>query len=342
MAQTASNVYVAAPKATGAIWSAPFGTTLPATADAALDESFNCLGYISEDGITTQPEIDSEDIKAYGGDIVKTVQTSFKETYKFTPIETNQYTLMEQWGDDNVTVDATGKIKVTHNSAKKPLRSYIIETVLDDGVIQRDVIPQGRVSEIGEKKYVDGEAYAAEITISCEPDTNGNTTYTYIARTPVDMAKANIANIADQTYTGSSLTPEPVVSYAGTVLVKGTDYLVSYQDNTNVGVAKVIVTGIGAYTGTKNKEFNILAIDIAGATIANIPDQTYTGDPITPTLTVTIGSTPTTLVLNTDYTVEYLNNTEVGEAAAKITGTGHYRGTKTKTFNIVAATDEGE
>ena len=40
-------------------------------------------------------------------------------------------------------------------------------------------------------------------------------------------------------------------------LVKDTDYTLSYADNTNAGTATVTVTGIGNYTGTQDKEFEI-------------------------------------------------------------------------------------
>ena len=79
-----------------------------------------------------------------------------------------------------------------------------------------------------------------------------------------------------------------------------------------------------------------LALDIAGATIAPIPDQTYTGSGITPALSVTYGVTP--LVAGIDYTVGYLNNISVGTATATITGAGSYSGTKSASFNIVKAT----
>ena len=78
------------------------------------------------------------------------------------------------------------------------------------------------------------------------------------------------------------------------------------------------------------------ALDLAGATIEPIPDQTYTGSGITPALSVTYGATP--LVAGTDYTVGYLNNTNVGLATATITGAGAYSGTKSANFNIVKAT----
>ena len=76
--------------------------------------------------------------------------------------------------------------------------------------------------------------------------------------------------------------------------------------------------------------------DIAGATIAPIPDQTYTGSALTPAVTVTLGSD--TLVEDTDYTVAYEDNTNAGTATVTLTGIGDYTGTKSASFTIAKAT----
>ena len=74
--------------------------------------------------------------------------------------------------------------------------------------------------------------------------------------------------------------------------------------------------------------------DVSGVTIADIPDMRWLGNVgVVPTITVTNGETP--LVLGTDYLVEGSNNTVVGEATITIKGINSYKGTKTKTFNIV-------
>lgn len=75
-------------------------------------------------------------------------------------------------------------------------------------------------------------------------------------------------------------------------------------------------------------------IDMSTVTVAAIPDQRWKGaDPVIPALTVTNGTTP--LVLGTDYLVEGTNNTVPGEATLTLTGINGYKGTATKTFNII-------
>ncbi|MBR6277436.1 MAG: leucine-rich repeat domain-containing protein [Bacteroidales bacterium] len=72
-----------------------------------------------------------------------------------------------------------------------------------------------------------------------------------------ELVASNVADIAAQVYTGSAIEPEITVSDGEKTLVKGTDYLVTYADNTNVGTAKAIITGIGNYSGIIEKTFTI-------------------------------------------------------------------------------------
>jgi hypothetical protein len=65
----------------------------------------------------------------------------------------------------------------------------------------------------------------------------------------------------ETTYTGKPVTPEPTVTFKGTVLKMGTDYTVSYSNNTNVGKANITVTGIGKYAGTISDTFRIEPAD---------------------------------------------------------------------------------
>ena len=69
------------PKAGGAIWSAPLGTTLPADAETELDVAFKSLGYVSDDGLTNEMTTDTEEIKAWGGDTVLTAQTGTSDKF---------------------------------------------------------------------------------------------------------------------------------------------------------------------------------------------------------------------------------------------------------------------
>ena len=151
------------------------------------------------------------------------------------------------------------------------------------------------------------------------------------------ISKAAVSEIVDQMYTGKEIQPVPTVSLNGKTLVNGTDYTVSYGNNTNVGTATVTITGIGNYVDEKNAEFKIVEIaNIDKAIVTGLSAKTYTGKAITQKPTVTLNGK--TLVEGTDYKVSYTNNKNVGTATVTITGMGNYVGTKTATFKINANT----
>ena len=74
---------------------------------------------------------------------------------------------------------------------------------------------------------------------------------------------------------------------------------------------------------------------LAAAKVDAIPNQTYTGSPLTPTPTVRLEGE--VLVEDVDYTVSYSGNRVVGPARVKIEGIGAYTGSTTATFRISAA-----
>ena len=156
--------------------------------------------------------------------------------------------------------------------------------------------------------------------------------------TKTSISGCNVASIANQSYTGAALTPKPLVKLGSKTLVEGTDYTLSYKNNTNAGTATVTVTGKGDYTGIKNVTFKISAKNISG-TSATVSNQGYTGKVLTPAPVVKNGSV--VLKSGTDYTVAYKNNTKVGTATVTITGKGNYTGTKALTFKINAKSISG-
>ena len=102
--------------------------------------------------------------------------------------------------------------------------------------------------------------------------------------------------ISNQTYTGAALTPALVVKDGGTTLTLGTDYSVSYSNNTNVGTATVTITGMGNYTGTKSTTFNI-SIPPPSALSYITPNVFIKGIAITP-LSPTYKGTVTSFIVS--------------------------------------------
>lgn len=177
------NVSYGKPKVGGAVFSAPLGTAVPTDAKTALDASYKNLGYVSEDGIVNANSPESETVKAWGGDIVLVPQTQRMDTFAYTLIEaTNVNVLKEVYGDSNVTGDLTSPtgIKITANSKELDPHVIVVDMILKSGLLKRTVIPNGKVSEVGEITYVDADAIGYPTTVHALPDEEGNTHYEYI------------------------------------------------------------------------------------------------------------------------------------------------------------------
>lgn len=180
MANTVTNVSAGKPKVGGAINVADTSATLPTTVNAALT-GFTALGYVSEDGLTNQNTIESEDIKAWGGDTVLVIQTEKTDTFGLTLIEVlNVDVLKIVFGDTNVTGTLADGITVNVNATELPEKAWVIDMVMRNGALKRIVIPRAKVSEIGEVSYTDNEAVGYELTLTALPDAAGNTHYEYI------------------------------------------------------------------------------------------------------------------------------------------------------------------
>ena len=147
-----------------------------------------------------------------------------------------------------------------------------------------------------------------------------------------------------RTFGDPDFTIVPTTSGGGILSYSSNDISIATVNSSTgkvhiVGVGKVRITA--RLSGSSNYrpasdwyEVTVVAKEVAATMIGEIAEQTYTGSPLTPAVVVTDGDA--TLTEETDYTVEYTNNTETGEATVTITGKGNYTGTASTTFTIVA------
>lgn len=181
MANNKSNVSTGKPKIGGAIFRAPLGTTLPTTATEALDTAFKAMGYVSSDGLTNANSISTSDIKAWGGDTVMVSQTDKTDTMAFTLIESlNSDVLAAVFGSDNVSGALTTGITVSVNADAQEEAVWVIDMLLNGNTAKRIVVPSGVISALADIVYKDDTAIGYGVTISCLPDSSGNTHYEYI------------------------------------------------------------------------------------------------------------------------------------------------------------------
>ena len=193
MAETVTNVSAASPAKGGAIYRAPLGTSLPTTATETLSGSYVGLGYVSDDGVTNTNSPESETIKAFGGQPVLSKQTSKEDTYKFKLIEVlNDNVLKAVYGDDNVTGALSTGLTVKANNDEAQEAVWIIDLAMRDGAAKRIILPDAKVSEIGDIVYKDDEAAGYELTLTAMPDADGQTHYEKIFKAPSGATGATV------------------------------------------------------------------------------------------------------------------------------------------------------
>lgn len=201
------------------------------------------------------------------------------------------------------------------------------------------------ISEIaGKKYYLNASSYTvkyennknvgtANVTVTGAGSYSGELKGTFKIL-PRDIAGATVTTSQKSYgYTGKEIKPEVAVTLSdGTGLIFGTDYTVSYEDNTDIGTATVNVTGRGNYTGKAKGSFGIGA-DIKDAEIVLSKEQyIYSGRRNTPKATVVFAGK--TLIENVDYTISYEDCIDAGTARVVVSGEGDYGGTAEKTFEI--------
>lgn len=185
-----SDVRVGAPEqsgTTGAILHAPVGTTLPTLASikksgVTYDQAFTGNEYVSQDGLTLSPARSMTDIKDWSGATVRKVLESFDGTLKWTMISTNKGALQLAFGKNHVTaVDtATTQHGVQVQAALGAFMAdeYAWLFLMKDGDARIVIaVPDGQITEVGDVTFASNAAVGWEVTLSCYPDSNGNSIY---------------------------------------------------------------------------------------------------------------------------------------------------------------------
>ena len=152
---------------------------------------------------------------------------------------------------NDLTYNTSSQALVTTSGAKGTI-CYSLDSVITNKCSTSTAIPTGtNAGTYTVYYYVNGTSNYKE--------TSGSVIVTI---KKYNISNAVIGTINDQIYTGNPIKPTPLVTASMpnssvATLVNNTDYTYSYSNNTNAGTGKVIVTGIGNYTGTKSKTFNI-------------------------------------------------------------------------------------
>lgn len=175
MANEAANVVVAA---TGAVYRAPTGTTLPTSADAEVGSEFGDLGYISEDGVAETIDEQVTTITAWqNADVVRKIQTSHDVTYAFTALETNAEVLETFYGHH-----VAGVTEVRGTPGVRGV--WVLDFIDGDTRHVRVVLPDAQVTARGQVTHNRQGPASYPITLTAYPDTEGVKAYIYVDETP--------------------------------------------------------------------------------------------------------------------------------------------------------------
>jgi len=180
MGNTATYVSTGKPTPTGAVYVAPIGTTLPSTADEDLsaNSAYTCLGYVSEEGLENANDLETSEIKAWGGITVYRSLNGLSDTFTLKLIESlNVDVLKAVYGDSNVTTTANGDIKVSVKAENPQEKIWVFDMALRGGIPKKIIVSDGAITSRDAITYNDSDAIAYGITVSAYPDANGESHY---------------------------------------------------------------------------------------------------------------------------------------------------------------------
>jgi hypothetical protein len=183
-----SNIQAAKPAVTGGVSAAIAGTAVPTTASASLAAAFKALGYIGEDGVAPTDDRSVEKKKAWGGDIVKSLQTEHSKSFQFTLLEAANVDVLNLLfagsTAGNVAVTAatvsTGKlIAIKETGEAFPHNVFVFDTY-DGKLKERIVVPDGQITTVEEGPWVDSDTRFYTVTVEAFKDSSGVKVYRYI------------------------------------------------------------------------------------------------------------------------------------------------------------------
>lgn len=176
----------------------------------------------------------------------------------------------------NYTGTATAKFSIGND-----VGGFIISGYAPVYTYTGNAITPGVVVETGSKTLVQGTDYTvsysnninagtATITVTGIGKYSGTQTATFVIEAK-NIQSCDTTEITDRRYTGDAYTPDVTVSDGGKVLKNGVDYTITYTNNTNPGMATVVIKGTSNnYAGTKVISFKISAVAVKGLKASSV------------------------------------------------------------------------
>lgn len=285
----------------------------------------------------------------YNGKAQKPAVTVKYNNYKFK--NGTDYTLSyknnTKIGTATVTVKGKGKLSgtksVTFKINAKPIKNAVITynnslTYNDSTLSPAVTVKYGNATLKKNTDYTvaysnNVNAGTGTITITGKGIYGGSVKKTFTIK-KLGISATAVSGTGNKVYTGSAIKPVPAVKAGGRTLKNGTDFTVSYKNNTEPGTATLIVNGKGNYSGSVSKTFKITARAINDVEVT-VPDTVFTGEQVRPDVVVSYGSYQ--FISDSDYTLSFKDNVNIGTASVVVTGKNHLSGSRTVTFPIEKA-----
>ncbi len=274
------------------------------------------------------PQVNGNNVTLTSGEI--TTNKDYSTTYLFTYPYSSDYQYQVTVNFHKSTKLKEAKPTITLNPTSyvydKSEKTPEVTVKIGEDVLTKDVdyvvsyennvnTGKGKVNVNGIRKYANG-------------------TYSEFNISQRDIKNVTVGAIEAQTFTGKEITPELTITDVVNEedIITTDEYSIEYKQNINAGTATVTISGKDNYTNSKSITFNIVPKTMTAENIKDVPQQTYTGNEVKPALTISY--LDNTIVEETDYDVEYINNVNAGEATAKVTFKGNYAGVVEKKFII--------
>lgn len=154
------------------------------------------------------------------------------------------------------------------------------------------------------------------------------------------VSELTVSNVVEKPWTGKAITQSPVVKDGNTTLVEGTDYrILGYDNNVNVGTAKMRIQGLGNYKGYRVENFSIARKPVTVSFDLEYETTAYDGTYKTPAIKNFSCSEPGLTYNDTNFYTSYYYNRDASTSGTKARVTvsvrgNNYAGSATKEFTI--------
>lgn len=256
---------------------------------------------------------------------------------------------------DKIEVEKTSTVSIPEVDGSFKIGNYTYPTsvtnedysVYIEDIDIADIIDGGRIQGY--------KAGSTNLVIENLVDTSAADVKVPIDVTPISIKNASI-NLTSETYTYTSLPIEPSISsvvvnaqiiskeYNSETEEYEYPYDIEYTDNIDAGTATITVTAKedSDYKDSVSTTFEIEPAAIDEDNITAVWGDTsfvYDGTAQKPNPLIEYSDDSETVIIlqkNIDYTLQYSNNINAGEAVMKLTGKGNFSGIVNCTFNINA------